>query len=167
MASQTWSHIIDGKDYIVSTSNDFLTLDFVRESFAHPDMWWATPMSEENMKTMLENCTTLGLGVKDAENNAVEPIGFARIVTDRVTCAYLSDVFIVREHRGNGLGKWLISCCGEYMDSLPVLRRVMLMASDAEGPVNFYQKLLGVEKFQQGTGGIVFMTKRVGATKHH
>ena len=39
---------------------------------------------------------------------AGKQVGFARVITDFATRAYLSDVFIVREHRGRGLGKWLI-----------------------------------------------------------
>jgi GNAT superfamily N-acetyltransferase len=57
-------------------------------------------------------------------------VGFARVVTDRATFAYLADVFIVDEHRGRGLGKWLIDTILSH-DDLTGLRRWLLVTRDA------------------------------------
>jgi GNAT superfamily N-acetyltransferase len=59
-------------------------------------------------------------------------VGFARIITDYATIAYLGDVFILPEHRGQGLSKLLV---GEIMahPDLQGLRRWMLLTSDAHG----------------------------------
>lgn len=58
--------------------------------------------------------------------------GFARAVTDRATYAYLGDVYVAHEHRGRGLGKWLVACVLEHPD-LQGLRRFALATADAHG----------------------------------
>jgi GNAT superfamily N-acetyltransferase len=57
-------------------------------------------------------------------------IGVARIVSDYAIFAYLMDVFIHEDHRGRGLGKWLLETILEYPD-LKNVRRWMLATSDA------------------------------------
>lgn len=59
-------------------------------------------------------------------------IGFARLVTDKATFAYLADVFVLEEHRGQGLSKWLIEVIQSHPE-LQGLRRWMLMTRDAQG----------------------------------
>jgi GNAT superfamily N-acetyltransferase len=59
-------------------------------------------------------------------------IGFARVVTDHATFAYLADVFILESHRGHGLGRWLVQTILEHSD-LQGLRRWMLGTRDAHG----------------------------------
>ena len=60
-----------------------------------------------------------------------EQVGFARVVTDRATFAYLADVFILEAHRGKGLSKWLVQTIQAHQD-LQGLRRFMLMTRDAQ-----------------------------------
>jgi GNAT superfamily N-acetyltransferase len=59
-------------------------------------------------------------------------IGFARLVTDRATFAYLCDVYVLPEHRGQGLGRWLMECVMAHPD-LAGLRRLSLVTRDAHG----------------------------------
>jgi GNAT superfamily N-acetyltransferase len=59
-------------------------------------------------------------------------VGFARVITDAATFAYLADVFIDENYRGQGLGKWLVSVILKY-PSLQGLRRFMLSTKDAHG----------------------------------
>ena len=61
-----------------------------------------------------------------------EQVGFARVVTDRATFAYLADVFILDPHRGKGLSKWLMEFVKGHED-LQGLRRFMLATRDAHG----------------------------------
>ncbi len=61
-----------------------------------------------------------------------EQVGFARVVTDRATFAYLADVYVLPAHRGNGLSKRLVEAIGEHPD-LQGLRRFMLATRDAHG----------------------------------
>lgn len=57
-------------------------------------------------------------------------IGFARVITDRATIAYLGDVFVLPEYRGRGLGKWLVDCVLAHPE-LQGLRRWLLVTRDA------------------------------------
>ena len=59
-------------------------------------------------------------------------IGFARVVTDRATFAYLCDVYVLEAYRGQGLGKWLIGELRSHPD-LAGLRRFVLVTRDAHG----------------------------------
>jgi GNAT superfamily N-acetyltransferase len=59
-------------------------------------------------------------------------IGFARVITDRATFAYLADVYVLEEHRGRGLATWLIETVIAHPD-LQGLRRFVLVTRDAHG----------------------------------
>jgi len=57
-------------------------------------------------------------------------VGFARVITDRATYAYLADVFVLDEYRGRGLGTWLMSVIMAH-PALQGLRRFALATRDA------------------------------------
>jgi GNAT superfamily N-acetyltransferase len=57
-------------------------------------------------------------------------VGFARVISDRATIAYLADVFVLPEYRGRGLGKWLVECVLAH-PQLQGLRRWILVTRDA------------------------------------
>lgn len=59
-------------------------------------------------------------------------VGFARVVTDRATFAYLCDVYVLEGHRGRGLGRWLMEVVFGH-PSLQGLRRFVLVTRDAHG----------------------------------
>jgi GNAT superfamily N-acetyltransferase len=59
-------------------------------------------------------------------------VGFARVVTDRATFAYLADVYVLEEHRGRGLARWLMEVITAHPD-LQGLRRFLLATRDAHG----------------------------------
>lgn len=61
-----------------------------------------------------------------------QQIGFARVITDKATFAYLADVFIIDEFRGKGLSKWLMEVIMAHPD-LQGLRRFLLATRDAHG----------------------------------
>ena len=65
-------------------------------------------------------------GVYDAR----ELIGMARVVTDRATYGYLTDVVILKTRRGMGLGRWLVECVLDHPD-LQTLRRLALLTAEA------------------------------------
>ncbi|PIQ22950.1 MAG: GNAT family N-acetyltransferase, partial [Cytophagales bacterium CG18_big_fil_WC_8_21_14_2_50_42_9] len=71
---------------------------------------------------------SLNFGVYQQE----EQVGYARVISDFTTFAYLCDVFILPDYRGRGLSKWLITCIQEHPE-LQGLRRFMLMTRDAHG----------------------------------
>lgn len=69
--------------------------------------------------------------------NAGGQVGFARIVTDYSTFAWLCDLFILAPHRGKGLGKWLVRMVVEYPD-LKEVKRMLLGTRDAHGLYRLY-----------------------------
>jgi GNAT superfamily N-acetyltransferase len=64
--------------------------------------------------------------------NDREQVGFARVVTDGATFAYLCDVYVLEAHRGRGLGRWLMEIVAAH-PSLQGLRRFVLVTRDAHG----------------------------------
>jgi GNAT superfamily N-acetyltransferase len=86
--------------------------------------YWAAGIPREVVERAIEN--SLAFGVYEGERQ----VGFARVITDRATYAYLSDVFILESHRGRGLGDWLVGCIREHPD-LQALRRFALFTRDA------------------------------------
>lgn len=63
---------------------------------------------------------------------AGEQVGFARVVTDRATFAYLADVYVLEAHRGHGLAARMVTALHDHPE-LQGLRRWMLATSDAHG----------------------------------
>ena len=87
-----------------SISSDKSKLDIaVIHDFLCNDSYWAKGRSLDKVKESIENSMCFGI-YDDADNM----LGFARVVTDKVAFAYLMDVFVLKEHRGKGLGKALI-----------------------------------------------------------
>jgi GNAT superfamily N-acetyltransferase len=64
--------------------------------------------------------------------HAQDQVGFARVITDKATFAYLADVYVLDAHRGKGLSKWLLEIIQGHED-LHGLRRFMLATRDAHG----------------------------------
>lgn len=89
--------------------------------------YWAAGIPREVVAKALRHSLCFALLDPDSEL-----CGFARMVTDRATFAYLCDVFIIERLRGRGLGKWLIRSVLEHPD-LQGLRRLNLVTLDAHG----------------------------------
>ncbi|KAI9926592.1 hypothetical protein ASPWEDRAFT_45303 [Aspergillus wentii DTO 134E9] len=164
-----WHYQLGDENFTISTDPDILSHEFIQTSFASPAMYWATPVSSESLQLMIERSCFFGLYIKSPRlstpNHSDIPItpqfiqiGMARLITDYVTVAYLADVFIIPQHQGKGLGKWLIQCIKEMVDSIPNLRRVMLMAKNVPHATNFYQELLAVQVYNQTDKKVVFMS---------
>ena len=88
--------------------------------------YWSLNIPFETVERSIEHSLCFGVFHGD------EQVGFARVITDRATIAYLGDVFIVPEHRGKGLSKDLIRTIMAYPD-LQGLRRWILLTRDAHG----------------------------------
>lgn len=93
--------------------------------FLATSSYWAQGIPASTVTKSLANslCFTLLDGKQQ--------IGFARVITDYATIAYLGDVFIVPDYRGRGLSKWLMDCINSHPD-LQGLRRWMLVTRDAQ-----------------------------------
>ena len=110
----------------ISISTNKLQLDpYVIHNFLSK-AYWSENIPKWIGKKAIEN--SLCFGVYDADKQ----IGFARVVTDYTTFAFLADVFILEEYRGKGLSKKLMA---EVMNhpELKTIRRWMLVTKDAHG----------------------------------
>jgi GNAT superfamily N-acetyltransferase len=111
-------------DYTISTDPQRLDLDAIHGFLT--TSYWAKGRSRERVAVSIEQSLCFGL------YHANTQAGFARVLTDYVTLAYLADVFVLESHRGKGLGVWLV----EVVTSLPELssiRRWLLLTADAHG----------------------------------
>ena len=88
--------------------------------------YWAAGRKREVIEKSLQN--SLVFGVYDSEHQ----IGLARVVTDYATFAWLCDVFVDEQHRGRGIGKWLMATILDH-PQLQGLRRFLLATRDAHG----------------------------------
>lgn len=89
--------------------------------------YWAAGIPFDVVSRAVSNSLCFGLLDRDRELR-----GFARVVTDRATFAYLCDVIISDRLQGDGLGKWLVRCVMSHPD-LQGLRRFNLVTRDAHG----------------------------------
>ena len=112
-------------EFTISTDKELLDIDLVQE-FLSKESYWANNRTLEQTKTAIDNSICFGAYQGDRQ------IGFARVVSDMATFAYLGDVFILDEFRGHGLGKILMKAVLEYPD-LQGLRRWVLATRDAHG----------------------------------
>jgi hypothetical protein len=109
--------------YTISTDTARLNLPFVHD-FLSNHTYWAQNRPFDVVCRAVENSLNFGVYQGDQQ------VGFARIITDYATFAWLCDVFIVPEQRKNGLGKWLVECVVNHPDLKP-LRRLLLATRDA------------------------------------
>jgi GNAT superfamily N-acetyltransferase len=92
------------------------------------DSYWAQGRPREKHDAAMAG--SLNFGVYDTASGA--QCGYARVVTDRATFAWLCDVYIAREARGKGLGTALATAVRDHLSPYG-LRRIMLATADAHG----------------------------------
>ena len=118
-------------EYLVSADPIKLDLDLIHK-FLSEHSYWARGIPREVVARSMAN--SLCFGVYAVVNTTPNPdwrqVGFARVTTDRATFAYLADVFILPEHRGEGLSKRLMEAVLAHPD-LQGLRRWILATADA------------------------------------
>ncbi|CAN5852190.1 GNAT family N-acetyltransferase [soil metagenome] len=110
-------------EFTISTDRSRLQIGAIHE-FLSEKSYWAKERTREQTETAIKN--SLPFGVYKGENQ----IGFARVVTDYATFAYLGDVFILDEFRGKGLSKQLMRTILSHPD-LQGFRRWILATADA------------------------------------
>lgn len=89
----------------------------------------------------------------------MKQIGMARIITDHITTAYLTDVYVLPTYRQHGLGKWLIACCNEVLRTLPAMRRALLFTTPDVGKA-FYNRELGFWDIAEEKESKIMMTRK-------
>ena len=111
--------------YEISTDRDRLDLDYLHAFLS--ESYWSPGIPRETLERAIAGSLCFGLYAPEGE-----PAGFARVVSDRATFAYLADVFVDPGHRGRGLGVWLVETVLAHPE-LQGLRRWSLATADAHG----------------------------------
>jgi GNAT superfamily N-acetyltransferase len=112
-------------EFVISTDRTLLDLDAIHRFLTN--CYWAKGIPREVVARSIEQ--SLCFGVYDGSGAQV---GFARVISDFATIAYVGDVFVLDTHRGRGLGKWLMESITRH-PALQNLRRWILTTRDAHG----------------------------------
>ncbi|WP_268224668.1 GNAT family N-acetyltransferase [Sinomicrobium oceani] len=118
------------KNYSIKTGHAHMDIQAIHQ-FLCLESYWAKGISMEMVEKALQHSYCIGVFIGDKQ------IGFARLITDYTTFAYLADVYILEQHRGKGLSKKLM----EYimmLDEVKGMRRILLATLDAHALYNQY-----------------------------
>jgi GNAT superfamily N-acetyltransferase len=110
--------------YEVTTDSSRFDMDVIHGFLSQS--YWSAGVPRATVERAIENSLCFALFADDKQ------VGFARVVTDKATFAYLADVFVLASHRGGGLSKQLMAAILSH-PSLQGLRRFLLATSDAHG----------------------------------
>ena len=113
------------KGFTISTDKSLIDFDAVYK-YLSEDSYWAKGIPAERLRNAIANSLCFGIYQQNKQ------VGFARVVTDKATFAYICDVFVLPGFRGIGLSKWLIQTIVESPE-LQGLRRWSLATADAHG----------------------------------
>jgi GNAT superfamily N-acetyltransferase len=116
---------VEKGEFRITTDKTELQISVIQD-FLVNQSYWAQARTEEQTRRAIEHSVCFGMFKGDRQ------IGFARVVTDHSTFAYLGDVFVLEEYRSFGLGKWLMDAVISHPD-LQGLRRWVLATRDAHG----------------------------------
>jgi GNAT superfamily N-acetyltransferase len=111
--------------FVISTDKAKLDINAIH-GFLSKEAYWSLNIPKETVKTAIDNSLCFGV----YENN--KQIGFARVISDFATIAYLGDVYVLEEYRGKGLSKWLMETIMSH-PNVQGLRRWILLTGDAHG----------------------------------
>lgn len=112
-------------EFTISIDKSRLNIDAIQQ-FLENDSYWAQSRTRQQTETAIENSICFGL------YHGERQIGFARVVSDQATFAYVGDVYVLDEFRGQGLSKWLMETIISHPE-LQGLRRWILATRDAHG----------------------------------
>ncbi|KAJ5390349.1 uncharacterized protein N7496_001417 [Penicillium cataractarum] len=178
-APQTWTR--PNSEFFISNNPSLLSVKAVNDAFGQEFLYWGKPFPEEVMHQMLHGSMSFGVYKHTQPQTEGEPfsptaenteqIGLARMVTDGTTYGYLSDVYVLPEYQGHGLGRWLMNCISEVFstENMPYLRRIMLLTGDKRMQ-DWYTKIFGMEVIAHERRpdigqDLVFMCARPNAKK--
>lgn len=111
-------------NFVISTNRARLDVTLIHQFLTHS--YWSQGIAREVVEHAIQHSLCFGIYSESGQ------VGFARVITDRATFAYLADVFVLESHRGSGLGKFLMECISNH-PQLQNLRRWMLATRDAHG----------------------------------
>ena len=110
--------------YAISTDPSLLEIEIIHSYLTHS--YWSPGMPLDVVVEAIRHSFAFGL------YHMSDQVGFGRVVTDYATFAYLADVFVLSEHRGKGLGVWLVDTI-TGCPALDGIRTFLLATRDAHG----------------------------------
>ena len=119
------NHEYRKEEFVISTDPARLDIRVIHD-FLSSSSYWAQGIPIETVKKSIDGSFCFGI------YHSNKQIGFARVITDKATFAYLADVFVDENYRGRGLGVWLMEIITSHPD-LAGLRRWVLGTRDAHG----------------------------------
>lgn len=140
---------VQKNDFLISTDKTKLNIGVIHD-YLSKESYWAKNIPSAIVKKSIKGSCCFGIYHKK------EQIGFARVVTDHATFAYIADVFILNDYRGKGLSKWLMEAIMNH-PHLQGLRRWMLATRDAHGlyaqfgflPLDKPERIMGLRPFEE------------------
>jgi len=117
--------VIENKfqDYFITTDTSKMNVVAIHNFLTHSD--WSKGIAIEKVQSSIENSLNFGLFYNDTQ------IGFARVISDFSTIAYLGDIYVLEKYRGLGLSKKLMDTVINH-PNLQDLRRWILLTSTAD-----------------------------------
>ena len=116
-------------DFKITDNKDDMDIDAIHGFISQS--YWAKDVPKSVMIKAIENSLCFAVLAVDTSGDEIQ-VGFARLITDSATFAYLADVYILEEYRGNGLSKQMMQQIIDH-PQLQGLRRIMLATRDAHG----------------------------------
>ena len=134
--------------YSISTDKSKLNIDIIHH-YLSEESYWAQGRSMDTVRKTIDHSLCFGVYADDRQ------VGFARVVTDYATFAWLADVFILESHRGLGLSKWLVESIVANPD-LQNLKNFLLATSDAH---ELYRRYGGFEALEKPEKWMIRVSK--------
>lgn len=136
-------------DLLISTDKTKLDVALIHH-YLCMESYWAKNIPIALVEKSIAGSFCFGIYHHDAQ------VGFARVITDHATFAYLADVFVLESYRGRGLSKWLMETIIGHPD-LQGLRRWLLATRDAHGlyaqygfvPLDKPERIMGMKPFDE------------------
>ncbi|KAJ6020749.1 Acyl-CoA N-acyltransferase [Penicillium herquei] len=168
----------ENKEFFISNDPALLSVEAVKDAFASEFIYWANASTPDDvLRQMLYGSMSFGVyrwtqsqgSTTSASTQNTEQIGLARMLTDGASFAYLSDVYVLPQYQGKGLGTWLIDCVAEIFskENMPYLRRIMLFTGDPRTEEMytriFNMRVLGHEERPGLPHGLNFLCARPNA----
>ncbi|MBC8053714.1 MAG: GNAT family N-acetyltransferase [Sphingobacteriaceae bacterium] len=140
-------------NFLISADKTKLNVQLIHK-YLSEESYWAKNIPLETVEQCVENSLSFGVYINDAQ------VGFARVITDSSTFAYLADVFILPQYRGRGLSKNLVEFILAYPE-LQGLRRWMLATADAHELYRKYgfKELSKPERFMEIANPSIYESK--------
>lgn len=136
-------------DLLISTDKTKLDVALIHQ-YLCTESYWAKNIPIAVVEKSIAGSFCFGIYHHAAQ------VGFARVITDHATFAYLADVFVLERYRGKGLSKWLMETIIGHPD-LQGLRRWLLATRDAHGlyaqygflPLDKPERIMGMKPFDE------------------